>query len=105
MSIIILPATSSLYGAYPASSVVTVAYSLHLTMIATLNAGLWLQALQGRFSLSLLPATLPVVVFLLATVVALVSPSTARYVLALGFGVPLLAYLSERRASRAGAAR
>jgi Endosomal/lysosomal potassium channel TMEM175 len=48
VSIIILPVTNGLYGAYRLDGVVAVIYGAHLTVIATLNALLWLLALRGR---------------------------------------------------------
>ena len=48
LSIIILPVTNGLYGAYRLDSVVAVIYGVHLTFVATLNALLWLLALRGR---------------------------------------------------------
>src|SRR5215218_6563603 len=44
LSIIILPVTNGLYGVYRLDGVVAVIYGIHLTLIATLNAQLWLLA-------------------------------------------------------------
>ena len=58
--------TNGLYGSYRLDSVVAVIYGLHLTLIATLNALLWLLALRGRRDPQLLATALfPVFVFVL----------------------------------------
>ena len=54
LSIIILPVTNGLYGVYRLDSVVAVIYGIHLTVIATLNALLWVLALRGRGNSELL---------------------------------------------------
>ena len=48
LTIIILPVTNGLYGSYRLDGVVAVIYGLHLTLIATVNALLWILALRGR---------------------------------------------------------
>jgi uncharacterized membrane protein len=58
LSIIVLPATNGLYGSYRTSSVVAVVYSGHLTVIAALNALLWLIALNGRRHWEILAPTI-----------------------------------------------
>src|SRR5205823_12038494 len=61
LSIIILPVTNGLYGVYRLDGVVAVIYGVHLTVIAALNALLWLLALRGRGDPELLaPAIFPV---------------------------------------------
>ena len=75
LSIIILPVTNGLYGSYRLDGVVAVIYGLHLTMIATLNALLWILALRGRGDPQLLVMALfPVFVFVLGTAM----PSSRR---------------------------
>jgi uncharacterized membrane protein len=97
LSIIVLPATNGLYGSYQSSSVVAVTYSGHLTVIAALNALLWLIALKGRGHWEILaPSIFPVVVFTLGTAVAFVAPSAAPYVWCVGFAAPLLGGLAAR---------
>ena len=60
LTIIILPVTNGLYGSYRLDGVVAVIYGFHLTLIATLNALLWLLALRGRREPQLLaPALFP----------------------------------------------
>jgi uncharacterized membrane protein len=97
LSIIVLPATNGLYGSYRTSSVVAVVYSGHLTVIAALNALLWLIALNGRRHWEILaPTIFPVVVFTLGTAVAFVAPSVAPYLWCVGFAAPLLGRLGGR---------
>jgi uncharacterized membrane protein len=100
LSIIVLPVTNGLYGSYRASSVVGVIYGGHLTVIASLNAVLWYLAVKDRgreLSHVLIPATLPVVVFLFGTVVATVAPLVAQNIWFLGFLAPVLGWLRGRR--------
>jgi uncharacterized membrane protein len=102
MSIIILPATNGLYGSYQSSTVVTVIYGAHLTVIGALNALLWLIALKGRRHWEILtPSMLPVVIFSLGTALALVSPSLPPIIWFLSFAaLPLGGLLARRAASR-----
>jgi uncharacterized membrane protein len=98
LSIIMLPATNGLLGSYWASSVVAVLYGTHLTVIATLNALLWLIALKGRGHWEILgPVIFPVVVFLLGTAVASVAPTVGPFLWFLAFAAPLLGRLGGRR--------
>jgi uncharacterized membrane protein len=89
LSIIVLPATNGLYGNYRASSVVAVLYGLHLSLIASINAVLWLIALRGREQWDILmPAIFPVVVFVLGTAVATVAPTAGPLLWFLAFAAP-----------------
>ena len=54
LTIIILPVTNGLYGSYRLDGVVAVIYGFHLTLIATVNALLWILALRGRHDPQLL---------------------------------------------------
>ena len=98
LSIIILPVTNGLYGVYRLDGVIAVIYGVHLTVIATLNALLWILALQGRGDPQLLATALfPVLVFVLGTTVALVVPSAAQFFWCLAFGAPFAGWLAARR--------
>jgi len=98
LSIIILPVTNGLYGAYRLDSIVAVIYGLHLTFIATVNALLWILALRGHGNSELLvTAIFPVLVCVLGTVVAYISPSVAQFTWCLAFGAPLAGWLAARR--------
>lgn len=99
LSIIILPVTNGLYGTYRLDGVLAVLYGVHLTIIATLNAVLWIFALRGRSDQHLLTtAFFPVFVFVLGTATALVTPHMAQFVWCLAFLAPLAGWLAARRA-------
>ena len=98
LSIVMLPVTNGLYGAYRLDSVVAVSYGFHLTVIASLNALLWILALRGRGDPELLAtAIFPVFVFVFGTVMAVVTPSVAQFAWCLAFGAPLAGWLAARR--------
>ena len=100
LSIIVLPATNGLYITYQSSSVVAVLYGLHLTVIALLNAVLWLIATAGQRSWSVVaPAMFPVVVFMIGTAVAMVAPTGALYVWNAAFIAPLIGHFGRRAAA------
>ncbi len=101
MFIIILPATNSLNGAFDDSSVVAVVFGTHLIAIGTLNAWLWLRAVGWRIQPDVVAASTAVVIFVCATMVAMVAPSAAKYVWLLAFGAPVPASLLARRGRRA----
>jgi uncharacterized membrane protein len=99
LSIIILPVTNGLYGAYRLDGVVAVIYGFHLTVIAALNALLWILALRGRHDPQLLAiALVPVVVFVIGTTTAFVAPKAAQFIWCLAFLAPLGGWLAARRA-------
>ena len=98
LSIIILPVTNGLYGTYRLDGVVAVIYGLHLTLIAAVNALLWVLALRGRHDPQLLATALfPLVVFVLGTTVAVIAPKVAQFTWCLAFGAPFVGWLAERR--------
>lgn len=93
LSIILLPVTNGLYGAYRLDGVMAVLYGVHLTIIAGLNAVLWILALGGRSDPRLMAtALLPLFVFVLGTAVAFVSPKAAQFV----WGLAFLAWFAGR---------
>ena len=99
LTIIILPVTNGLYGTYRLDGVVAVIYGLHLTLIAAVNALLWVLALRGRHDPQLLATALfPLVVFVLGTTVAVIAPKVAQFTWCLAFGAPLAGWLAGRRA-------
>ena len=98
LSIVILPVTNGLYGVYRFDSVVAVIYGVHLTVIAGLNALLWVLALRGRRNSELLAiAVFPVFALVFATVTAAVTPFVAQFMWCLAFGAPLAGWLAARR--------
>jgi uncharacterized membrane protein len=99
LSIIILPVTNGLYGAYRLDGVLAVLYGSHLTIIAALNAVLWVLALRGRSDPRLMATALfPVFVFVLGTAVALLAPRVAQFIWCLAFLAPFAGWVAARRA-------
>lgn len=95
--IVILPVTNGLYGNYRMDSVVAVIYGLHLTLIASLNALLWILALRGRSDPQLLAtALLPVFVFVLGTAIAPIAPHAAQFAWCLAFLSPFAGWVAAR---------
>ena len=100
LSIIILPVTNGLYGSYRLDGVVAIVYGIHLTIIAMLNALLWVLALRDRNDTELLVTGLfPVAVLLCATVVAFINPFITQFIWCLAFLSPVAGWLARRRAS------
>src|SRR3954471_15219810 len=98
LSIIILPVTNGLYGVYRLDGVVAGIFGGHLTVIAALNALLWLLALRGRGDPELLaPAIFPVFVCVFGTVIAWVAPPVAQFIWCLAFGAPVAGWWAARR--------
>jgi uncharacterized membrane protein len=97
LSIVMLPVTNGLYGVYRLDSVVAVSYGLHLTVIAGVNALLWVLALRGHRNPELLAnAIFPVFAFFFGTLVAVVAPFVAQFTWFLAFGAPLAGWLAAR---------
>jgi uncharacterized membrane protein len=97
LSIVMLPVTNGLYGVYRLDSVVAVSYGFHLTVIASLNALLWVLTLRGRRSPELLvTAIFPILVSVFGMVMAISSPSIAQFAWSLAFGAPLAGWLAGR---------
>lgn len=101
LSIIILPVTNGLYGSYRLDGVVAVIYGLHLTLIAVVNALLWILALRGRHDpYSMVTALFPVFVFVLATGVASVAPTAAQFIWCLAFLSPFAGWVAARASAK-----
>jgi hypothetical protein len=100
LSIIILPVTNGLYGVYRVDGVIAVLYGFHLTVIAALNALLWVLALRGQSNPQLLATALfPLCVFVLGTAVAFAAPRISQFIWCLAFLAPLAGWFAARRAS------
>ena len=98
LSIVMLPVTNGLYGVYRLDSVVAVSYGFHLTVIAGLNALLWVLALRGRRNPELLAnAIFPVFALVFGTMMAVVAPFVAQFTWCLAFGAPGAGWLAARR--------
>jgi uncharacterized membrane protein len=99
LSIVILPVTNGLYGVYRFDSVVAVIYGVHLTVIAGLNALLWVLALRGRRNSELLA----IAVFPVFALVFTNGDGRRRsirctiHVVPGAFGAPLAGWLAARR--------
>ena len=90
LSIVMLPVTNGLYGVYRLDSVVAVSYGFHLSVIAGLNALLWILALRGHRNPELLAtAVFPVLVCVFGTMMAVVAPSVAQFTWCLAFGASM----------------
>lgn len=77
---------SGLNGSFGSSNAVAVLYGLNLTVIATLNAGLWwLINRDGRHRHEFISSVFPVLVLLPGTLVALFAPRYAQYLWFLAF--------------------
>jgi uncharacterized membrane protein len=97
LTIIILPVTNGLYGVYRLDGVIAVIYGLHLTLIAVVNALLWILALRDRHDPYLMVTALfPVFVLVLATGVASVAPQAAQFIWCLAFLSPFAGWVAER---------
>jgi uncharacterized membrane protein len=97
LTIIILPVTNGLYGVYRLDGVIAVIYGLHLTLIAVVNALLWILALRGRHDPYLMVTALfPVFVLVLATGVAFVAPGAAQFIWCLAFLSPFAGWVAEQ---------
>jgi TMEM175 potassium channel family protein len=99
LSIILLPATNGLYGTYANSSVVAVLYGFHLTVIAALNASLWLLVPGERRDFGdLAGAFFPLLVFVPGIALASVAPRYAQHFWLLAFGALVVRRLFTHRA-------
>jgi len=102
LSIVILPVTTGLYGAYSDAADVVGLYACHLLLISCFNFALWWMALSARRDWHLIggPAA-TMAIFVVATIVAFTAAHAARYVWMLAFIAPVVAALVERRGQRA----
>lgn len=97
LSIVMLPVTNGLYGVYRLDSVIAVSYGVHLTIIASLNAVLWVLVLRGSGHPELMAnAIFPVVIFVFGTVLAGFAPLAAQFTWCLAFAAPFAGRLAAR---------
>jgi uncharacterized membrane protein len=81
LSIILLPATTGLYGTYFEVRDIVVLYGAHLLMISALNAGLWLAAAAPRRDWAMLAGpAFSTFVFGIGLIVGAVAPTAPRFV-------------------------
>jgi len=104
LSIILLPVTSGLFGAYPTSPDVIALYGFHLFAISLLNLALWWIAVAPRRDWHVLVrSAVAATIFFVAAVVGLLAPDRAKYVWPIAFIPPLFASLGERWTRRKAA--
>jgi uncharacterized membrane protein len=101
LSIILLPATTGLYGAYWQAADIILLYACHLAIISLLNLALWWMAIApGRDWHHIGAPAVAAAIFVLAAVAAVYAPQVARYAWSLTFIAPAIAAFIERRARR-----
>ncbi len=97
LSIILLPATTGLYGSYSDAADVTTMYGLNLTLIATLNTILWVMAAVPRGDRLLIVAPVfSTAIFIAASVVGVFAPHLTKFIWPLAFASPILSSYIER---------
>jgi uncharacterized membrane protein len=100
LSIILLPVTTGLYGTYGNTRDIVVLYSCHLIVLAGSNGFLWLLAGLQRGQPSVAAGmAFATIVFVLATLFALIAPQTyiAQWLWSCAFATPILDGFFERR--------
>ncbi len=98
LSIVVLPVTTGLYGAYAEAADVVGLYACHLLVISLLNLVLWWMAAAARGDWHLLGGAVATsIIFVIAAIVAPFAPGLPRYIWMLGFIAPFIAALLERR--------
>jgi uncharacterized membrane protein len=81
LSIILLPATTGLYGTYFDVRDIVILYGAHLFMISALNGGLWLAAVAPRGDWAMLAGPgFSTFVFVIGLIVGSVVPTGPRFV-------------------------
>jgi uncharacterized membrane protein len=100
LSIILLPVTTGLYDTYGNTRDIVVLYSCHLIVLAGSNGFLWLLAGLQRGQPSVAAGmAFATIVFVLATLFALIAPQTyiAQWLWSCAFATPILDGFFERR--------
>ncbi len=98
LTIVVLPVTTGLYGAYSDSADVVGLYAWHLLAISLLNLVLWWIAVKKSRDWHLMGgAATTSIVFVIAAIVAPFAPAAPRYIWTVGFIAPFIAVLVERR--------
>jgi uncharacterized membrane protein len=98
LTIVLLPVTTGLYGAYADAADVVSLYACHLVLISLLNLMLWWLVVAASRDWHLMGgAAATCVIFLIAAIVAPFAPGAPRFIWTLGFIAPFIAALLERR--------
>ena len=96
LSIILLPASTGLYGTYFESRDIALLYGAHLFLIAALNSGLWLDAVARRREWWVLAgAVYSTSIFAIGLVAGLFAPAAPRFVWPLAFAGIFITSLFE----------
>ncbi|MEA2833203.1 MAG: potassium channel family protein [Methylobacteriaceae bacterium] len=98
LSIILLPATTGLYGTYFDVRDIVILYGAHLLLISALNGGLWLSAAapRGDWPMLLGPA-FSTLIFVIGLVVGSFAPAAPRFVWPLAFVGSFISSSVERK--------
>ncbi|MBV9066470.1 MAG: DUF1211 domain-containing protein [Methylobacteriaceae bacterium] len=99
LSIILLPATTALYGTYFDVSDIVILYGAHLLIISVLNGGLWVAAVAGRGDWSMLAGpAFSSFIFLVGLIVGVFAPTAPRFVWPFAFlGTFITSFVESRR--------
>jgi uncharacterized membrane protein len=98
LSIVVLPVTTGLYGAYADAADVVSLYACHLVVISLLNVALWWLAVAASREWHLTSGAVATsIIFVIAAIVAPFAPGAPRYIWTLGFIAPFVNALFERR--------
>jgi uncharacterized membrane protein len=100
LSIILLPASTGLYGSYFDVRDTVVLYGAHLLLISALNGGLWVAAVAPRGDWSMLAGpAFSSFVFLVGLIVGSVAPTAPRFVWPFAFVGTFVTSFVERKQS------
>ncbi|MEA2838766.1 MAG: potassium channel family protein [Methylobacteriaceae bacterium] len=100
LSIILLPATTGLYGTYWDVRDIVILYGAHLMLISALNGALWVFAVVPRGDWRMLAGpAFSTFVFVIALIVGAVAPTAPRFVWPFAFVGIFLTSLVERNRS------
>ncbi|MEA2860640.1 MAG: potassium channel family protein [Methylobacteriaceae bacterium] len=98
LSIILLPATTGLYGTYWDVRDIVILYGAHLMLISALNGALWVFAVAPRGDWAMLAGpAFSTFVFVIALIVGAVAPTAPRFVWPFAFVGIFLTSLVERK--------
>lgn len=98
LAIILLPATTGLYGTYMDVRDIVILYGAHLLLISGLNGWLWLVAIapRGDWSMMAGPA-FSTVVFVIGLIVGSFAPAAPRFVWPFAFAGIFITSFIERK--------
>jgi uncharacterized membrane protein len=98
LSIILLPATTGLYGTYFEVRDIVILYGAHLLLISALNGGLWLSAAAPRGDWPMLAGpAFSTLIFVIGLVVGSFAPAAPRFVWPFAFVGSFITSSVERK--------